>query len=38
MKTFNATIVRIVKTCKSVKRILTPVQDKSYKFSQNYFE
>jgi hypothetical protein len=38
MKNLNATIVRLVKTCKSVKKALTPVQDSSYKFSQNYFE
>lgn len=38
MKNINATISRIVKTCASVKKALTPVHDNSYKFSQNYFD
>lgn len=38
MKNINATLAQIVKTCKSVKKALTPVHDNSYKFSRNYFE
>lgn len=38
MKNINVTIAQIVKTCKSVKKALTPVHDTSYKFSQNYFK
>lgn len=38
MKNINVAINRIVKTCKSVKKALTPVHDTSFKFSQNYFE